>query len=790
MDNGDDGDLSISLSEHNDTAIDDQNIKSKAAEAESVSPMDGEVDIGKGFKGEAEEKKVDVAETQDSNEGVEVEEGEETGEDTAEREALDSHIQIAISSEQPTLAVSPPIVVVSPSTSYVTDHDEETSRTVHPEAEVNTKWSRSPHEPTDSTPPKRYDIESEEVDLHIPSYSSELDGRFHSDIDQQGYSMDPPRRAPRFSETEDAGLDFVEVTLDREVAPSSPSPYGPGAFYASRSAVEIRGDSISSDSEAARRVAMDVEERERSRGEHYLPRRERTESDGASSSSSRSSRTTGRSVEGRYMGRRSRPTSRVGSPEPVIRHNYASESRPSSMSLTIPHPYGISGVEGGGEGGLTMAVAGDDGEINIVSVNDRAMSSTTDLEQDENGTDQAQEGSSESEAAGEEEEEDGDKKSPMAYTESARHDEDRMAPSADNAGDEAAAPAMPSATMPSADSSNSLSDAADKEEGKRRRRSSNKPSALEQHVSRTRMTNLPPKPKEEDVKHLHDFELMMKLSREVEVKKQQEAEEKKRLKDAEVQENMAIWEKEILPSWTRARREVRLRKLWWKGIPSSIRGRLWALACGNNQMLPRNLFSKASAMAKERKEEGTFPRGDLRALDADIAETLPTLKLFQKDTGPLYDDLYAVLCAFVVVLIDREESKGVQREDIEGDEEVRVYQEGTASLAAMLLTNLSPSETVIALLNLIAERPWLRALFATSSGSAASTSVATRPGQQDPAAGFERVFDTLLADQMPKAFANMQARGVRPSAYVTKWVKTLFVPYLPFDVVARLWDCM
>lgn len=34
----------------------------------------------------------------------------------------------------------------------------------------------------------------------------------------------------------------------------------------------------------------------------------------------------------------------------------------------------------------------------------------------------------------------------------------------------------------------------------------------------------------------------------------------------------------------------------------------------------------------------------------------------------------------------------------------------------------------------------------------------------------------------------MQARGVRPSAYARDWVRLLFVPLLPFDVVCRLWD--
>ncbi|PWN37883.1 RabGAP/TBC [Meira miltonrushii] len=323
-----------------------------------------------------------------------------------------------------------------------------------------------------------------------------------------------------------------------------------------------------------------------------------------------------------------------------------------------------------------------------------------------------------------------------------------------------------------------LTDAADKER-KHRRGSSHKPSALEQHLSRTRMTNLPPKPKVEDTKHLHDFEEMMKLSKEMSLKKQQEEEEKKNKKDASLQERMKVWESEILPSWTRARRETRLRRLWWKGIPPNLRGRVWALACGNSQMLPRNLFNKSSAEAKEMRSAGTFPKEDLIAIEEDIGHTLPTLRLFQKETGPLYDDLFDLLCAFTIV------ANGTNGTRV--DELDYAYPVGVASLAAMLLMNLSPSESLIALINLIADRPWLRALYSLSATANTRQSLTLSRGSVD---SFERVFDTLLADQMPKVYANMQARGVRPSAYVNDWIRTLFVPFLPFDAVARLWDCI
>ena len=153
------------------------------------------------------------------------------------------------------------------------------------------------------------------------------------------------------------------------------------------------------------------------------------------------------------------------------------------------------------------------------------------------------------------------------------------------------------------------------------------------------MTNLPPKARAEDVKHLSDFEEMMKLYKQSERKRQELDEERKRRKDAELSAAQSIWSDEILPSWTRARREARLRQVWWRGAPPNLRGRVWALACGNAQMLPRNLFTSAASAARTARADGTFPASDDEAIEADIASTLPSLKLFQRDTGPLFDDL-------------------------------------------------------------------------------------------------------------------------------------------------------
>lgn len=578
-------------------------------------------------------------------------------------------------------------------------------------------------------------------------------------------------RSRSTSETEEAGLDFVDINLGVIPDPVPGfSPYGAGAAAgASRSALEIRQDSISSNSTAAQNIAKAAEQRQSDRNSPFR----RTVNGPVR-----------RSVEGRYRGRTSQPSSRAPSPS-------HSPSPSPLKKQTVSRPNSSD------DNGFMISVAGEDGEVSILPSTSIEVHHAT-IDSREDPADSSQSNEIDSERQKQEIDGGNSNLNGDGHAEAVSQGTGQASVvSANEKGyevseEQESAPTTQKDTNSPSDNDNGateskkapvLMDAADKTPDKKRRPSTHTPSMLEQHLSRTRMTTLPPKSKREDVKHLQDFEMMMKMSRDAEKKKIQEEEERRNQRDNELRESMKIWEKEILPSWTRARREARLRKVWWKGAPPSLRGRVWALACGNNQMLPRNLFTRARAEAQEGKKKGVFPKAELCAIGEDIASTLPSLRLYQKETGALYDDLYDVLCAFTIVRLDQGRASSANEDFSNSDSSTNTgyYPIGAASLAAMLLTNLTPSETLIALLNLIAERPWLRALYLHTSEPHNSNK---------PTSGFERVFDTLLADQMPKVYANMQARGVRPSAYVNDWIRTLFVPYLPFDAVARLWDCM
>jgi hypothetical protein len=71
-----------------------------------------------------------------------------------------------------------------------------------------------------------------------------------------------------------------------------------------------------------------------------------------------------------------------------------------------------------------------------------------------------------------------------------------------------------------------------------------------------------------------------------------------------------------------------------------------------------------------------------------------------------------------------------------------------------------------------------------------------------------RIFDTLLADGMPKSeiqrvcsisptyhtntqvYFNFKQHGISPREYLPDWIIPLFLDHLPFEACARLWDVL
>ncbi|KAL1741191.1 rab-GTPase-TBC domain-containing protein [Schizophyllum fasciatum] len=284
------------------------------------------------------------------------------------------------------------------------------------------------------------------------------------------------------------------------------------------------------------------------------------------------------------------------------------------------------------------------------------------------------------------------------------------------------------------------------------------PSTFEKVRSRTRPAFLPPKPRQEDDKHLADWQAMMRLSRQAAEKRRKALQERRVARERAIEDSLHRWEKEIMPDWRVVHRDPALRKLWWKGIPTKLRARLWQAAVGNALALSSDSYNPCIARARRALSSGTFPQNTLAAIEADLATTLPALHIFHRETGPLYGELKELLCAWVVARSD--EGLG--------------YTTGASRLAAMLLITMPAQQAFVVMRNIL-ERHCMRSFYAGE-------------GAKDDVEAYYRIFDTLLADGMPKIYFNFKQHQISPASYLPDWLIPLFLDHLPFEACARLWD--
>ncbi|GAA5867277.1 hypothetical protein JCM1840_005006 [Sporobolomyces johnsonii] len=290
--------------------------------------------------------------------------------------------------------------------------------------------------------------------------------------------------------------------------------------------------------------------------------------------------------------------------------------------------------------------------------------------------------------------------------------------------------------------------------------STKKPNMMQKVVSMTRQRDLPPKSKEEEEKHLKELAEMRVASQEAEKRHRSELDARAAARAAALASALPTWESQILPNWRTVLHSDSqgraLRSLWWQGtMPVRFRGRLWAMCIGNGLAVSKSAYFQALERAKRGLEEG---RKEMRRVQEEAEEdsqrTLPTLKLFQRG-GVMHEDLMDLLLAWSVY------EKVSPR-----------YPQGLAYPAALLLVNMTVQEAFVSLVNLV-KKSFLRSFYGDDP---------------EEVEAYYRVFDTLLADTMPRVYASFSAAVVRPSLYLFPWLTTLYVHFLPLDLSTRLFD--
>ncbi|PVF96070.1 RabGAP/TBC [Serendipita vermifera] len=285
-------------------------------------------------------------------------------------------------------------------------------------------------------------------------------------------------------------------------------------------------------------------------------------------------------------------------------------------------------------------------------------------------------------------------------------------------------------------------------------------STLQKVISKTRPVHLPPKSREEDIKHQKVWEKMMKQSREAEEKRAEELQQRRRERENAVEASIPRWQKEVLPDWKVVQKEPSLRHMWWQGIPTKMRSQLWEKAIGNSLQMSKESYRTCLARAKRAIQRGTFPEEALTSMEEDMDTTLPSLHLFHRETGAMREDLRDLMLAWTVARSD--EGLG--------------YQKGVARIGAMLLINIPLPQTFVTMRNLM-ERHCLRSLYGG-------------PSSKEDVEAYYRIFDTLLADSLPKVYFNFKQHHISPAEYLSDWLIPVFIDHLPFETCARLWDIL
>lgn len=223
---------------------------------------------------------------------------------------------------------------------------------------------------------------------------------------------------------------------------------------------------------------------------------------------------------------------------------------------------------------------------------------------------------------------------------------------------------------------------------------------LDKVISRTRQRDLPPKPKEEDNRHLAEYTTMLVQSKALEARRVSTAEIQRQKKEQLHSAHLPMWEKEILPNWRAARSNEALKAIWLSGsMPARYRSNLWSACIGNSLMVGKSSYVKSLALANSLLKSDRYPEDGLQQLEEDLARTLPQLKLFQKD-GPMYEDLRNLCLAYSVFW--KEKPRYVRLVFRLSSSLAELAQsQGIAWVAGMLLISMPIQDAFIALVNLI-----------------------------------------------------------------------------------------
>ncbi|XP_053598383.1 uncharacterized protein LOC106693138 isoform X1 [Microplitis demolitor] len=163
-------------------------------------------------------------------------------------------------------------------------------------------------------------------------------------------------------------------------------------------------------------------------------------------------------------------------------------------------------------------------------------------------------------------------------------------------------------------------------------------------IPQSRPPNLPAKNSQEESLHRKQHDAILDGIKKRELREQKDNNKKRaqQLEDEnKLSSNLQYWYQKVIPNFIQLKSTTEVHDLWWQGIPSAVRGRIWCLAIANNLNLTAEIFVDCV------KKFNTSNHIESASIKLDITRTFPSLQIFQKD-GPLFESLYNLLAAYCI----------------------------------------------------------------------------------------------------------------------------------------------
>ncbi|XP_050301321.1 TBC1 domain family member 12-like [Anthonomus grandis grandis] len=279
-----------------------------------------------------------------------------------------------------------------------------------------------------------------------------------------------------------------------------------------------------------------------------------------------------------------------------------------------------------------------------------------------------------------------------------------------------------------------------------------------------RPSSLPAKTFEEEQKHAQEYNEILAAAKRKEAKSSaaKEKQKKMQLQMEEQQANSAKhFSQQVIPNWIQMEKNKKTQELWWQGLPSSVRGKVWRLAIGNDLNITPQLYEICLTRAQNRLNSPEPPpceyeidqESSMDGIELDISRTFPNLCIFQQG-GPYSDVLHSLLAAYVCF-----------RPDVG-------YVQGMSYIAAILILNMEPLDAFVCFANLL-NQPLHLAAFTLN---------------QTQMNAYYNAYNRVFNSNLPKLYGHFQRAGLTPDLYLHDWIYTLYAKAVPLDVACRIWD--